>query len=502
MLTPTVMDGDSADFARQSYLLGLVHPPGYPLMGMLGRAITAAVPFGGAAWRANLVGALTAAVALLLGYAIVRRWAASRLCAALSMGALAFSPLFWSQALFINPYMPQLVLTLGVILLLLVWADRERRLRWLLAAAALYGFGLGGHPSFVLYAPAIAAFVIVVLWRDGLRRAGRVMSAGVGAALVGCLPWLAYTLYFLSARSNSAQEGLVSRLLALLTASGSPSDPGLFVRGILSPGYTAQVARHGAATLGQFSPVGALLALGGAVALLRGRWRSLLLVGLAYVAQANFACTLPHWHFYDVYRLPTYAFLALFIGVGVAILWRQVRTRWPQYGLIAGLAALCVLPGHVLLRANQDNEEARGGWASLRPQRVSRAAFAAANRADCADALERAAPDGALVAAWGTTGTLRFLQDVEGLTPGVWIIGDGPEGAALRWYLEHPEHQRPRLYVLLREDDTGLRKTLLRTCRTKVALRGQLHRLHRVIDERGTDEGLEQARLANGGEPS
>jgi len=509
-LTPTVLDGDSADFARQSYRLGLAHAPGYPLMALLGKLVTTCLPFGEVGWRANLVGALSAAACLALGYALLRRWAVSRLPAVTAVWVLAFSPLFWSQALFTNPYTPQAALALAIVLLLEVWAGRRGGmargagtprlqdqplgaraagedcpspgLLLLTGTAALFGFSLGGHPSFGLYLPAFAAFVLWVMRRDGLRRIAAAAGAAA-AALLGCLPWLGYTLHYLSRPSDVPVQGdLLHRLAAFLTASGSPSDPSLFFRGILAKGYPAELARHVAATVGQVSPAGVLLAVLGVWALARRRGRSLLLVGAAYLIQTNFACTLPHWHTHDVYRLAPLVLLALPIGVGLAWLCERLNSLAARTAVCALLLAACVaLP--LVLSLLRPSEEP---LLRLRPQPLFLAQHATRNRADCEAALTAAQPDGALVATWGATATLRFFQDVEGRAPGVWIIGDGPEGQALKWYLGHPAHQRPRLYVLLRDSDTALRQRLDAWCETEVTLPGKLHELRRVVRVRPT----------------
>lgn len=493
-LTATVLDGDSADFARQSYRLGLAHPPGYPLMGMLGKAVTACLPLGELGWRPNLLAALSAAASLLLGYALLRRWGVPRLPAVLAMWTLAFSPLFWSQSITINPYMPQVAFVLAVMVLLEIWADRRRAagetrprgsVAWLLAAAAaLVGFGLGGHPSFALYLPAIVLFALLNVWRGGARRIVLAGVVGAGAVVLGCLPWLGYTFYYLAQQTGpEAQGGLLSRLATLLAASGSPSDPMLFFRGVVSGGYLSQLVRHGAATVGQVSPVGVLLGALGALVLARRRWRSLLLIGVAYLAQMNFACTLGHWHFHDVYRLPTYALLALLIGVGMSWLCKRLSGGTARAALCGAAAVLCVGPPHGLLLAGGHQRQAASNdlLQRMRLEPVFTSRFAVQNRAECIGALARAEPDAALVATWGATATLRFLQEIEGVAPGVWIIGDGPEGKALQWYLRQPKPSRPRLFVLLRETEKQLLRRLLDSCETVEATRGEVYVLHEVL---------------------
>jgi len=481
LLTPTVLDGDAATFARQAHVLGLAHAPGYPLVGMVGRAVTAVVPFGDPGWQANLVGALAAAASLALAYALARRWGAGPVAATMAAWVLAFSPLFWSQARFVNPYMLGVAFALGVFLLLDVWA--ERRGLWLLAAAAaLYGFGMGGHPSLALFLPGVAAFVLVKLWRDGWRRIALSALVGAGAAVVGCLPWLGYTVLYLSREPIPQGRTFVEHLVVFLQAGDSPSDWRTFVFGVFSKAYVKAVLGHGLLTLSQVSLAGVVLAAVGAVSLARRRWPALLLVGLGYLAQMNFACTLEHWHTFDVYRLPTYALLTLLAAVGLGAMARRVRRYEPRLGLCLAAVVLCLGPPYATLWAVPSGSGS-GVLARLRPQMPFRRAFARENRADCATALEQAGDGSALVTTWGPYATCRFLQDVEGVGRGVRLVTDDESAEELQRLLAAPA-PRPQVTVLVR--GKGASEDLRRWVDPQPMFVGARHVLYRAAPGRET----------------
>src|ERR1035437_9789014 len=67
-LCPTVAGGDSGELTSAAHLLGVAHPPGYPIWTILGKLSTL-FPFGSIAWRVNLFtaicGSATAGVILL-----------------------------------------------------------------------------------------------------------------------------------------------------------------------------------------------------------------------------------------------------------------------------------------------------------------------------------------------------------------------------------------------------------------------------------------------------
>mgnify|MGYP000147392242 CR=1 FL=1 len=468
-----VLDGDSAVLAAQAYRLGLAHPPGYPLMGLLGKAVTTCLPFGTLAWRANAVAALAAAASLALGCVLLRRWGVARAVAVLAMWLLGFSPLFWSQALHANPYIVAVATALGVMLLLDVWAAR-RAPRLLAAAAFVYGLGMGGHPSLALHLPAVGVFAALHLRRQGWRRAVMGGLIGVAAAAAGCAIWLAYDLcYLVTTSPASASESLGTRLAALLTASGSPSDWRQFFTGVATAAYPVQLALHAARAVAELSPAGVLLALAGAIALARRRWDALLLVGLGYLAQANLAATLRHWHHYDVYRLPCCALQALLMGVGLNLAWARVRTvRWRTV-VLAAAAVLVLGPPYGALALSS-----AGPLRHVTPRSPWRNEFARLGHVDGLGALGRAEAGATVVANHGPYGTLCFLQEVEGAGVGVRLeAGFGPGGARLRALLAGGDP----VYAYLRRDETAAREGLARCFEMRETLPGALHTLYQVL---------------------
>jgi len=485
-LTPTVLDGDAANFARQSYRLGLAHAPGYPLMGLLGKALTTAVAIGDPGWRANLLAVGAALACLLLVWLVARAWGVATEARGVAALALGLSPLFWSQAVAINPYIVQAAMVLGVVLLLEVWSD-SGRLRWLVAAGVLYGAGLGGHPSHALYIPAIAAFVVARLWRRGARQVVLAGVVGGISAVLGYLPMLAYVVLYVSRQPASAgSEGLVGRLVDFLTASDSPSDWRRFFLGVWSVEYLKQLAGHVAATMSQLSPVGLLLAVIGAWVLARKRPSSATLVVLAYLAQTNFACTLRHWHHYDVYRLPTYVFLALLISVGLGEVAQRIEGRGRRLGACLALAVLMVGPPYLSLWVWRGGSvESTSPVARLVPRWPLRADFARGNYADCCEALRLVEPASTVVTTWGPFATLRYLQEVEGIGTKARIVAITVTVDGIRRALR--SRGPGSAYLLLRgEPATPELRSLLEGC---VVFQGAWHRMYRLPASVGIGAG-------------
>jgi hypothetical protein len=184
-----IHDGaDGGDLITAAYVLGVPHPPGYPLYVTLGHLL-ARLPLGlgDVAFRFNLLsGVSTASAAALLSVLVSRR---ASLPAGLAAGlTLALGPLCWSQAVIAEVYGPNLLLT--TILLFLI-SDSRVRWGWI---GLVWGLSLTTHLSSILLLPLVVS--------PHFRRADHPGRAGLRLALgamVGLLPFLMLPIY---AQSN------------------------------------------------------------------------------------------------------------------------------------------------------------------------------------------------------------------------------------------------------------------------------------------------------------
>ncbi len=189
-LAPTVvsMFDDSLEFQLVTYLLGIAHPPGYPLYTVLGWLFTQ-IPIGDVAYRVNLMsavfGAVTVALVYLIGLELTpatqpqessskgysegdhQPWIGV-LAALIGALALALSPVFWSQATVAEVYTLNAAFVASILWLLVRGGRQETDQvsppseKWLLALAFLFGLSLAHHRTMVLLLPAI----IFYLWRQ------------------------------------------------------------------------------------------------------------------------------------------------------------------------------------------------------------------------------------------------------------------------------------------------------------------------------------------------
>ena len=205
---------DSGDLASAVNSLGVPHPPGYPTYVFLGKLFTF-LPFGDTAFRLNIMSAVTGAVAVAAtfyaGLFLVRLAApegpafaagdgeadessgdrphgspAEYLPAVVGALALAFSPIFWSQAIVTEVYSLNALFAAVIAAIALSWlwelrVGRPPSMGKPVLISFIFGVGMGNHLT--LAAVAVPLLLLIAL-RVPSRRFKTWGSMALGA-LVG-----------------------------------------------------------------------------------------------------------------------------------------------------------------------------------------------------------------------------------------------------------------------------------------------------------------------------
>lgn len=388
---------DGGDLATAVALGRLPHPPGFPSYLLLGAAFVRLLG-GDPAGRLNLLSALAAALAAGLTAAAVRRASSSFFAAVVAGLSLGLAPLFWSQALIAEVYAPAALFAAALLFLALQGAPAGLR-------GAVWGLGLGVHPTLLFLAP---------LAMGGSHRSDR------GGLWVSLRPALFALL---------AAGALYGPVLWIWGKAPSPwadvSTPDgwwAYVSGRLYHGYlfalpAALWPRRLLAWVGllarQFTPVGALLALGGWGRLGRADRGLALSSALAF---GGFSLYAIGYHTADslVYLVPALPVAAFWLGLGLSQVADRLRARRPlALGLLWGLPLLQL----VLFWSSVDVRDDRSAlrWA---------------------EAVLAAAPPRAVLLTGrdAHTFTLWYVRDVLGVRPDVRIVD--------RDLLAHPPYRR------------------------------------------------------------
>jgi hypothetical protein len=250
---------DTPKFQFIGYVLGVPHPPGYPLYVLLSHPFSA-LPIGTIAYRANLFSAVMAAMACALSYAIGRQLGAHRWTAFCAALGLATGASFWRSAVFAEVYSLAAVMAGLTISLLLAWGARGGTTR-LVSAFGAFAFALGNHLTIIGIIPSFAAYV--------LTRGRRIWSArmiAASAALLG-LGLAQYGLIMLRTRQSAPYVEIgaytVHDLIAVVTAERFAEQRFAFGPGVLLtehlPALLSLIARElgAAGTVLVISGVGA-----------------------------------------------------------------------------------------------------------------------------------------------------------------------------------------------------------------------------------------------------
>lgn len=163
-LYPTVGTEDSGELITSAATLDIAHPPGYPLYTLLGKLFTVIVPFGNIAWRVNLMSAFFAAATVTVVYLIAHRITKSSSIGIIAALSLAFSDIFWSQAIRAETYSLHTFSLAITILLLFLWDETQHK-KWLYLGAFAVGLSLGNQHLMFLAGIPILLFVLARNWK-------------------------------------------------------------------------------------------------------------------------------------------------------------------------------------------------------------------------------------------------------------------------------------------------------------------------------------------------
>ncbi len=410
-VAPDVLPADAGEFQLAAALLGVAHPPGYPLYTMLGHLFIRLVPWGTPAYRLNLMSALLAAGTLVPVARATRLWArrlgaspvtamVGGLAAALTLGT---ATTVWAQATIAN------VRTLAVFFAALALyflsrfataTDSAESGRALVFLALSLGLGGGHYPPLAFVSIFFAIYVLLTDPRliQQPRRWWRPLLVG----LAGLLLPLAYLPIRGAMDAPLAPDGLDtwSGFLHHFLAVGFGGDMFAFA--------TAADLPHRLALLPtlfpfQFNLVLLAAALLAFLGLLRRDWRLFLLLAGSLVLHAFVSITYRAPQTVE-YLMPAYLPIAIAVGLLPALF----AGLCGKFALVRpGLAAAVLCAGLF------------NGWAHA-PSFIELAGDHTARQA-VEPLLETAPTDALILADWRWAMPLRYLREVEGLRPDVQV---------------------------------------------------------------------------------
>lgn len=348
-LGPTVGRADTFEFQVVAPTLGVAHPTGYPLYILCGRLFSL-LPIGSIAWRVNLTSAVFGTLAVVFLYRWIQRLTGRPLASLIAAWALAFSRVFWSQAIVAEVYALHNMFVAAVLLVLLHatrngWRvgrlqtqhEREsgtreasrgkrRALNPVYVLSLLLGLSFANHLTTALLLPAVGLTLLFVRPRMGWRE----WLTAVGLVLLGFLLYL-----YIFFRWPMLHDGVWMSLGEFwryitgqqfggaLSFSAWRTDPTRYQ-------IVGRLLRE------PFGWPGLLLAATGLLWLALKRWRVALVTLMVFLAYVWYALS---YYVPDVsvFLLPAHLVLAAWLGVGMVVVLKLrgfLPSRVPQIGLM------------------------------------------------------------------------------------------------------------------------------------------------------------------------
>lgn len=394
---PGVSYGDWGDAELNLPRLGILHPTGYPLYSLLGKAFTS-IPIGDIAWRANLFSGVAAAGAVGIAVLILVRLGVRPVIAAGAGLALAFTGTLWQEATFAEMNSLHLLLVALLLHRALVWRA-ERRPRDLLIGALIAGLCVSNHGLAITVVPIVILWVLVDARREIGADPWLLVRTGAAFAL-GLVPYI-----YLPLRASFGPADVYGSFLTwdgfFYHVSGAQfrsamhfTDPKDITAALAAmPGVVDDVVSLS-------NPVFLLAGLAGLVVLMIRQWwfgSMLFVLGAINVYFfANYNGDLYH------YLLATWLILAIGLGyLAEAVVGRFIELLGPRASLLAW--AVLIMPVVLLVSNFASHDESNNQDA----ERFTEQVFAALP------------PNAVLVTYWDALTPLSYKHCIEGVRPDV-----------------------------------------------------------------------------------
>jgi hypothetical protein len=425
-LAPSIFTGDSADATIASYVLGIPHPPGFPVYTWIGHIFTF-IPVGDIAYRVNLMSAFFGALVIPIVYMIIRLSApqpqgsfvdniASLGGSIIGSMSFAFSIYYWAQAEIAEVYTLNSFFIASMILLALVWAKkRDARLLYLLSL--LFGLSLGINAANILFAPSFLVFLFLID-REALLNKRTLFYMVVLFSAIGALQ-----LIYLFVRARQGPEYAymdiqnLEDFLYFITASEYSSIP-------FSVPLSTGISMYVDFLAKSFSLTGmAIGIIGIALSLRRNILKSAFLASIFVINILFFV----QFNSFDIYDklIPSFMIFSIFIGLGILEVLDLIKTsskRVPaleagkkRYFLKILLITLLLIVAAIVPISSYN----------LYSQEVDRSDSIDVSYF-LAQVLDEVPANSTIIDVWQTCVPLRYFQIAYNMNPTVEILGADP----------------------------------------------------------------------------
>ena len=193
---PSITGGDAGELLGASWLVGIAHPPGYPLYSMMARMFAKGVAWGEVAWRYNLFSGFCNVMAAVVLGRLIERITQSFWSGLMTAGLLCFSPLQWRYGVVTEVFGLNQWIVAGFLVQLWNYLNTSTPKNWMFLCF-LAGLGVSHHHTSVM----VSGPILLTLLLQALREKGPVLQR-LGQALVAGVLGLSPYLYLLVAAQS------------------------------------------------------------------------------------------------------------------------------------------------------------------------------------------------------------------------------------------------------------------------------------------------------------
>lgn len=342
--------GDVGDLLATSIVMGVAHPPGYPLFTIFGFLLSR-VHFISPAFMIGLISAVSGALGALFFYFLSLELTKSKLISIISTAILAFSYYFWFYSEIAEVFALNNLFVILLLLLAVLYALRKD-IRYLFLLAFFTGLSATNHQTIIFIFPSLLILSLPNLIRD-LRNPKNILYCLL-LGLLGFSPYL--YIPFASSHNPAINWDNVKDLNSFLRlflrqdygtfTIGQVSAPTLGQRFVILKIYLFDVLVQ--ATI----PV-VFVSILGAVYALKNNKKIFFSFILAFILSGPFFITYAGFPFYSAFNIGVYerfiimsfVILLMFFPFGLLLV-KQVFNKVfskKEYGIIL-LAAFLIIP--------------------------------------------------------------------------------------------------------------------------------------------------------------
>ena len=157
LATTITATGDSSEFVVSSYVLGVAHPPGYPLFTLVGHLFTY-LPLFNMAYRINIFSMLFSMLSLIICFEILKKLIKNDLVAIICVVFLAITRLVWEYSIVAEVFALNNFFVLLLILIIIKWEETGSG-KILYLFCFILGLSLTHHQTILFLTPAFALFI-------------------------------------------------------------------------------------------------------------------------------------------------------------------------------------------------------------------------------------------------------------------------------------------------------------------------------------------------------